>query len=78
MKRTFDDVEDVPRYAAIKDAYCDEIEIVEFSDSLREECYEEFKDENPLVYDEVTEFFGLDTNFNTVILAQSIRNVKKC
>lgn len=78
MKRTFDNIEDVPRYAIVKDFDCEEVKIVELSDSLREECYEEFKDENPLVYDEVTEFFGLDTNFNTVILAQSIRNVKKC
>lgn len=78
MKRTFDNIEDVPRYAAVKDAYCDEIEIVEFSDSLREECYEEFKDEDDIDYDEVVEFLGLNTNSNTVLLAHGIRNVKKC
>lgn len=73
MKRTFDDIEDVPRYAAVKDVYCDEIEIVEFSDSLREECYEVFKDEADIDYDEVVEFLGLNTNSNTVLLAHGLR-----
>ena len=45
MKRTFDNIEDVPRYAIVKDFDCEEVKIVELSDSLREECYEEFKDD---------------------------------
>ena len=75
MKHKFNSKNDVPQYAVVKQAYKDEIEVIELSDGLREEIYEEFKDDPYVDYEEVAEF--ADLNASQVIFGDKIINKMK-
>ena len=78
MKRNFNSKNDVPQYAVVKNGYKDEIEVIKLSDDLREEIYEEFKDDSYVDYEEVAEFADLNvSNASQVIFGDKIINKMK-